>query len=496
MMTLTRTHRQSVPTVVRSNRSWQPAALVALVLGAWLVFAWALVTQHRSLHSHAYDLAYFDQVIWNTAHGRWFETTFVEFSFLGEHVSPILLLFALVYRLGATLELVLVLQAAAVALAALPIAWATQRLLGSGTAGLLVALAYLFAAPLHAAVLFDFHPELFGIVVICIAFALLIAGRPTAALVTIGTLGLLKEDAALVGLGFAWIFVLRGFRGHALVLAGVSLVYGVVVLGVLMPHLRGEAPGLMARYGYLGDGVVGIGRGIIEHPERVRVQLTSPGPRTGSTRVLVATAFFPVAGPAALALVPVAGPNLLSTHPPQGSLDGHYATYPFALGFIAALLGIQRLLYGRYPKACWETVGIPAATRPSLLAALLLGASLLSWSLWSPLGGRLDPARYQVTPHAAVAARVMAMIPPEAAVSAQSNLLPHLSQRSWVRDFPRLDGVEYVVVDFETWGMWQTTFDIYAAVYESLPALGFCQIYEEDGLHLYRHRQHGTCPPS
>jgi hypothetical protein len=100
-----------------------------------------------------------------------------------------------------------------------------------------------------------------------------------------------------------------------------------------------------------------------------------------------------------------------------------------------------------------------------------------------------------VTDHAAVAQRVMALIPLEAAVSAQSNLLPHLSRRTWVRDFPRLDGVEYVVVDFNSWGMWQTTFDIYATVYESLPSLGFCQIYEEDGLHLYQHVPQGPCPP-
>ena len=138
---------------------------------------------------------------------------------------------------------------------------------------------------------------------------------------------------------------------------------------------------------------------------------------------------------------------------------------------------------------------MPIVMATVLLAALLLGASLLSWLWWSPLGGQFELARYRVTDHAAVAQRVMALIPPEAAVSAQSNLVPHLSRRTWVRDFPRLDGVEYIVVDFESWGMWQTTFDIYAAVYESLPALSFCPIYEEDGLHLYRHRQTGPCPP-
>ena len=495
-MILTRTDTDSAPAVmVRSRRRWPRLTLLGLVLAAWLVFGWALVAQHRALRSRTYDLAYFDQVIWNTSQGRWFETTFVEFNFLGEHVSLILLLFALLYRLGANLELVLILQAGAVAGAAVPLAWTTRRLLGSPTAAVLVALAYLLAAPLHRAVLFDFHPELFGIAVIFIAIALLVADRPTAALVTIGALILFKEDAALVGLGFAWLVWLGGFRRHALLLAGLSLVYGVAVLGVLMPHLRGDAPGLMARYGYLGDGLPNIVEGAVQHPGRVWQQLTSDGPRSGSMRLLVSTALLPLTSPAGLALLPVAVPNLLSTHAPQGSLDGHYGTYPFALGIVATLLSAQRLLYGRRCKTCWDANRLPATRRPIVLAAFLLGFSFVSWYLWSPLGGRFEAANYRVSSHAAVAQRVMTLIPPEAAVSAQSNLLPHLSRRTWVRDFPRLDGVEYVVVDFQSWGMWQTTFDIYATVYESLPSLGFCQIYEEDGLHLYQHMQQDTCPP-
>jgi uncharacterized membrane protein len=495
-MTLTATDAPSASVdLVRPTRRWPTATLLVLILVAWATFAWALVTQHRALHSRTYDLAYFDQVIWNTSQGRWFETTFVEFNFLGEHVSPILLLFALLYRLGGQLEVVLVLQSGVVAVAAWPLAWATHRLLGSATSGLLVAGAYLFAAPLHAAVLFDFHPELFGIVVVFASFALLIAGHPTAALGVICGLVLLKEDAALVGLGFAWLLVLRGFRSHALLLAGCSLVYGVGVLGVVMPHVRGDAPGLMARYSYLGDGLPNIVEGAVQHPERVWQQLTSAGPRSGSLRLLVSTAMLPLISPAGLTLLPVTVPNLLSTHAPQGSIDGHYGTYPLALGFVATLLSAQRLLYGRRCKAWWDAIGLAAIRRPVVLAALLLATSVLSWLWWSPLGGQFDAARYRVTDHAAVAQRVMALIPPEAAVSAQSNLLPHLSRRTWVRDFPRLDGVEYVVVDFQSWGMWQTTFDIYAAVYDSLPSLGFCQIYEEDGLHLYQHVQESTCPP-
>src|SRR6266508_669964 len=74
-------------------------ALLVLVAAAWAVFSWALVAQHRAFQSHAYDLGFFDQIIWNTSHGRWFATTFVPYNFLGQHMEPVLLPFAALYRL-------------------------------------------------------------------------------------------------------------------------------------------------------------------------------------------------------------------------------------------------------------------------------------------------------------------------------------------------------------------------------------------------------------
>ncbi|MFN8558001.1 MAG: hypothetical protein U0531_11890 [Dehalococcoidia bacterium] len=65
-------------------------------------------------------------------------------------------------------------------------------------------------------------------------------------------------------------------------------------------------------------------------------------------------------------------------HPPQGSLSGHYATYPFALTFITAVLGAARLgqagwLWRRRPFA-----GVRRPSRTVALATALLAAQAAS----------------------------------------------------------------------------------------------------------------------
>src|SRR5439155_18580711 len=90
---------------------WESALLLGCIALASLVFTWALLAQHRAYNSNGWDLGWFDQVVWNTAHGRPFENSFAPWSFLGEHLEPVLLLFALIYRVKPDVEILLVTQA-------------------------------------------------------------------------------------------------------------------------------------------------------------------------------------------------------------------------------------------------------------------------------------------------------------------------------------------------------------------------------------------------
>jgi len=177
--------------------------------------------------------------------------------------------------------------------------------------------------------------------------------------------------------------------------------------------------------------------------------------------------------------------NLLSTHTAQHSLGLHYGAYPLALSMVASVFGIAWLSRWRPLDRAWRRLHVPPAGRALLLASALLLAEVAAWATVSPLGGRFDERSYQRTQHAAAIERVMAQIPPDAPLSAQSNLVPHLSQRRFVRDFPRVDHAAYVVIDLQSWGIWQTTYEIYVEVLWGLPDVGFCRIVEDDGVELY-----------
>ena len=92
------------------------AALVATIL-----FGALALLRHWTFHSTASDLAVFDQVMWNTVHGRFMESTISlarcePHSFFGDHFSPALLLLVPPYALFPHPETLIVAQTISLAL--------------------------------------------------------------------------------------------------------------------------------------------------------------------------------------------------------------------------------------------------------------------------------------------------------------------------------------------------------------------------------------------
>ncbi|MGD9891114.1 MAG: DUF2079 domain-containing protein [Dehalococcoidia bacterium] len=474
-------------------RTWHLSLLLGMVALAWVVFAWALVAQHRAHNSNAFDLGFFDQIIWNTSQGRWFQTSFVDYNFLGQHMQPVLLLFAGLYRIRPAVEILLLVQAAVVAGAAVPLYIAARRLLATASAALLVAGAYLIAPHLHGAVLFDFHPELMGAAGIFGSLALLAVGRPSWAMAAFVTVFLLKEDAALAGAGFSVVVWILGYRRTAVALCAASLLYLTLTAGVIMPALRDRPGDLQERYGYLGADNRTAVTTVLRHPDRVAEHLGGRPQRQALSYLLATTALLPLVTPAALAAAPLLAANLLSTHPAQHDLTLHYPALSHALVFVAALLGIRGLARSR--RATGRLSRLPAGTVTTALAGLLFATSAITWAFGSPLGLRMfDADRYRQTAHDQAVERVIAAVPPDAAVSAQSGLLPHLSQRRDIWEFPRLERAEYVIIDRTAWRTSQSDAAGFERTFHSLPAFGYCPVLTDDGVTLYRRSRSCASP--
>jgi uncharacterized membrane protein len=415
----------------------------AATLGGVAIFARFALLRYQHFESMAYDLGYFDQIIWNTAHGHFFQTSFVSYNFLGLHFEPVLLFFAALYRLGAGVESLLVVQAIFVAAAAIPLYYAVRRMTGSGPAALAIAISYLLTSSLHDALNFDFHPEMIGFFFVFLALYYLAAGRPRATIISLLPLLAVKEDMPLILAAFAVLLFIESYRRHAASLMLFAVGWAVALVFVAMPMLRGGDPGLTSRYEYLvsGSSAVSLAPDIVSRG----FHHLDGGLVIAIRHLLPAAAVALLSPAAALAVLPALFYDVLSEHGTQAHLDLHYVMMPLALSFVAASFGIRDLARGRGVARLLRRVGSPAA-RAIAGAGVILAATLLLFALYSPYA----PGAAREAPdasHVEIVDQALSLIPADAPVSAQSTIFPHLSHRRSVYQFPRLEDARYAIVD-------------------------------------------------
>ena len=119
------------------------------------------VLRHRAFGSGRFDLGNMTQAVWSTANGDFLSVTDVhgeQISRLGSHFDPILALLAPLWWLWPSPELLLVVQAGAVAAGALPVFWLARAHLDSERTAAALALAYLLYPPVQWLTASDFHP--------------------------------------------------------------------------------------------------------------------------------------------------------------------------------------------------------------------------------------------------------------------------------------------------------------------------------------------------
>jgi uncharacterized membrane protein len=449
-------------------------ALYALGAGA------AALRRHHNLQSQALDMGYADQIAWNMSRGRPFRFTVFRGQVGAESGRPLSfgpgadrdsllafhaeLLFAplgLLYRLWPGPETLIVLLTAVLALGAVPAYLLAHRLLDHRAAGLAFAAAYLLFPSVQAANLADFHLVSMAPAFLLWALAFLVTGRRRAFVVAGVASALLKEEVgllvAMLGL-YAWLApratalgppVLRDGRGAGrlgLTTAAVAAGWVAACFLVIIPHFDGGAPSLFAvRY---GDAVAHLrrvpGEWLAGRPDWPVPAYTVAYAR----ELLGSVGFLALLAPVELLVsAPALAVNGLSDSAWQHGGGAHYSAEAVPGLLFAAAVAARRLAHlGR------RRLGLPAARCALALSLVALGGGLAqAWrhgvlppsrrfaahadALWAP-NGRLERLR-----------PLLARIPEDAPVSAQSNVFPHLSRRERVYVFPAIEDARYVLVD-------------------------------------------------
>ncbi len=468
------------------------AAVVAYGVG----FSLLTIVRYAAFEARALDMGNLNQAIWNTAHGNWFHLTNQPGTVnrLSLHVEPILLPIALIYRLAPVPETLLVLQAVIVALGALPAAALARHKLGSAWAGLAFGVVFLLNPSIQAANWLEFHPVTLVPTFLLAAFYFLVTGRMGwFAGFAVLAASCKEEIGLLVFMLGAYAAVVLGRRRAGVITMCLALGWSLwAVLG--MQHLFADGNIHWGRYDYLGDSPAGMVWGLVTRPAVVWAQLQAADAAGYLLRLLWPTGFLALFDPLVLLLaLPSLAINLLADFPPMHEV--HRLIYaapvvPFVLA--AGITGAARLR------------DLAARRRPQWAGPLTVAVTLLALGMTAVdqyrhgyLPGMGHYLHLTVTDHHRRAAKILAQIPPDAAVSAQDRLNPHVSGRETVMIFPRLEpSIDTVWVDVTGPAWPQHPVELAASVRELL-AGDFGIAAAEDGyLLLRRGEANRTLPPA
>jgi uncharacterized membrane protein len=423
-------------------------------------FSYLTIVRFYAFEARALDMGNLDQAIWNTAHGRPFHLTNQPGTVnrLSLHVEPILIPISWLYWIYSGPPTLLVLQATVVALGAWPLFALARRQLGNEWIALLFGVAWLLNPTIQAANWLEFHPLTLAPTFLMAAFYFLVAGRSGWFVLFAVLAASCKEEIALLVLMmglYALIFLRRRWLGAVTVLLSLAWALGAVL--VIQPTF---AAGNIhwERYAYLGETPFEMVRTLLTRPAVVLAQLDQANALRYLALMLLPLGFIPLLAPEVLLLaLPSLGINLLADFPPMHevySLIYAAPIVPFVM--LAAIQGTKRITeyVHRHTRAEARRT-IPHSPPPTpysqftlFAAALLITISTLyTHQQFGYLPGGGNFRLYSITDHHRQARMVIDQIPPDAKVSAQDRLNPHVSGRETVYIFPRIDDADTVLVD-------------------------------------------------
>lgn len=419
----------------------RPKTVVLVAAAGWaLVFAELAGLQYRWFLTRRFDLGNMTQAFWSTAHGHVLEVTEVggeQITRLGVHVDPLLVVLAPLWWLWPSPALLGALQAASVALGAIPVFWLARKHLASERTAVVLALAYLAYPPLEWKTLNEFHPTTFAISLLLFAIWYLDEDRLRMFAIFAALCAASQEEIGLLIAGLGVWYVHRHRRwAVGLTIALLGAAWTAVSLRVIIPHFSGGPSPFYGRYAAVGGSPAGIATTFIKDPFRIADAVF-----TAPNLILLVVLTLPVLGlflraPAlALVALPQLALSLMSGRASDHTIDNHLTSPVIAIFFAATVLGVAKL-GSRATFASWCV----------LAAALLCGLFYGPARLTSQLFPRQTDARLEAMRQA------VQLVPTNAPVAATSRLASHLSARRRVFSFPNVARASWATVD--TRDMW------------------------------------------
>ncbi len=401
----------------------QHLPLVALMFGYAFHFGTITVDTLRSYQQDAFDMAIPDQGIWLMSRFHAPFVTVMGKDMFGDHTSFIFVLLVPLYWVYAHTAALLVLQAMAIALGAVPVYLLARHLLKSTVLATLLAAAYLLNPALQQGNLEQFHVEAFEVTLLGFALYAAIVWHPRLLVAMVVLILLCKQDDYLyvVPLGI-WV-AFRRQRKTGVAIVGAGALMGLIDNFVVVPVLLNGIPTTYGGWAPFG-GISGFITTFIKRPGDFWSYAASQGRPWYLWQMGLSTGLVPLLAPGLLAIaLPELAFNTLSDFGYQHEIVRHYS-----MPLVAILMCASVYAIGRCPRAGRRRLATIGVTLCALWSCVLWGDLPFSDSVIA----NLDPN----VPVVHAVDRLVKLIPPNAVVSAAENFVPNLDHRTQIYMFP------------------------------------------------------------
>jgi uncharacterized membrane protein len=399
------------------------AAAPSIVLGlVWVALAsFNSIAELLTFNSTSRDIGVYLQMLWNTAHGRPFQTTLLESNrlHLAEHVAVLLPMLSPLYALRPSPSWLFAAQSTVLALAVVPVYLLARGRLGGVLLPTLFVAGF-FLMPAVTEIGYDaFYPVTWTALPLGFATYFLLTDRPRPG-AALALLALpMEEEAGLAVLGLGLLLLLR--RGRRLLgaaLTGLALLWLGLVALVVMP--RFHEPSTLPSSGE--NRTIEHFALLRQHPIETLEDLAVQRAPRAARWLLAPTGGLPLLAPQVLVVdAPQAATLLLADKGER--FRRHWAAPMLPSIWLAAIVGYAALRGRRL-----RLLGI----------GLMIAGTVVTYRLDSnlPGGGDFDPADVAWSERAEQDAYVVARVPPGASLVASRRFLGGVADRAELYVFP------------------------------------------------------------
>jgi uncharacterized membrane protein len=437
--------RRRVERLRSRTERWAPPLIVfSAALVYTVYFSYYTIAYHRSVLTMSYDLGLENNLVWNLVHGGQFMKSAPLVGPVGSHFGFHATFFSYVlglpYLLHQQPETLLVLQAALLGGAAIPLYLFAQSRIGRWSAAV-VAVMYVLYAPLHGSNLYDFHYLPLGVFFLWLTLWLIDAGHykwgVLAVLLTLSVREDVAADLAVMG-GF---MLFAGRRPRAGLIVGVvATVYFLVLKMMVMPRfLQGSESFLHQWQGLVpkgGSGYAGVLTTVVGNPAFTLTSLLETDKFLYLVQIGAPFCFFVWRRPIGFFVsLPGFLFTLLSTkYPPLVQISFQYTAHWTAFLFVAFVVCLEWIRKPRFAgdEGGWrrQRVWVMTACFTTLVTSYQYGAMLQQNTARGGFGKYKFVTTAQDEQRYAQLNALIAMVPPDAKITSSEFVVPHVSSRA------------------------------------------------------------------